>query len=250
MRLPFARKTLYQAIVLIGLGAVSSAFAQNTSGIFLTPIAGAPFSGVIEVERTIVPTNGGPPMKLRTVREVARDAQGRVYNVFRQLVPVVTATEPPIIRIHMYDPQTRSFTYLYPQSKTYMTGTVNHPAATEPADSAASPAGNSIPLSQFTKQEDLGTQTIDGVAAHGVRERQTIPATNSNSGHELLLTDEYWYSDDLHMNVRIDHRDPRTGSVTMTLTNVKRADPDPSLFQVPDGYKSMERGIGAGPASF
>ena len=29
MRLPFARKTLYQAIVLIGLGAVSSAFAHG-----------------------------------------------------------------------------------------------------------------------------------------------------------------------------------------------------------------------------
>jgi hypothetical protein len=29
MRLPFARKTLYQAIVLIGLGAVSSGLSQS-----------------------------------------------------------------------------------------------------------------------------------------------------------------------------------------------------------------------------
>jgi hypothetical protein len=236
MRLFFAQRPLFRLIILVALGAASRGFAQNTSTIFLTPIAGAPFSGLIEVERTIVHANGAPPAKLRTVREVARDAQGRVYNVFRQLVPDATTTEPPIIRIHFYDPQTRGYTYLYPQHKIYVTGTVNHPPASEPADSVASPAGNSIPLNQFTKQDDLGTQTIDGVTAHGVRQTQTIPAANSSSGREILLSDEYWYADDLHMNVRIQHSDPRTGNVTMTLTKVTRGDPDPSLFQVPDGY--------------
>jgi hypothetical protein len=176
-------------------------------------------------------------MKLRTVREVARDAQGRVYNVFRQLVPDAAATEPPIIRIHFYDPQTRGYTYLYPEQKIYVTGTVNHPPASEPADSVASPPGSSFPLNQFTKQEDLGTQTVDGVTAHGVREIQTLAASSGNSGHEILLMDEYWYSDDLHMNVMIKHSDPRTGNVTMTLTKVTRGDPDPSLFKIPDGYK-------------
>jgi hypothetical protein len=53
------------------------------------------------------------------------------------------------------------------------------------------PAGNSLPLNQFTKQDDLGTHNIDGVAAHGVREIQTIPAERSNTGHELVLADEH-----------------------------------------------------------
>jgi hypothetical protein len=189
------------------------------------------------VERTAVSANGGPAMKWRTVRDVARDAQGRIYNVFRQLIPDAATSEPPIIRIHFYDPQTRGYTYLYPQHKIYVTGTVSHPPASEPADSVASPAGSSIPLNQFTKQEDLGTQAIDGVNAHGVRETQTIPASSSNTGHEVLLIDEYWYSDDLHLNVVIKHSDPRTGNMTMTLTKVSRGDPDPSLFQIPEGYK-------------
>ena len=138
-------------VLLISVAAVPGGWAQNISGIFLTPVANAPFSGVIVVERNTVPRNGGPVLNLKTIREVARDSQGRVHNVFRALIPATDNSTPPIIRIHIYDPQTRSYTYLYPQRKTYMTGTVNHPPAAEPADLIASPAGNSVPLNQFTK---------------------------------------------------------------------------------------------------
>jgi TonB family protein len=238
-------------VLLIGFAALPGAWAQNTSTIFLPPIAGAPFSGVIVVERTTIPVKGAP-FNLKTVREVARDSQGRIYNVFRRLVPASYSGEPPIIRVHFYDPQTRSYAYIYPQQKTYMTGTVNHPPAAEPADLIASPAGSSVPLNQFTKQQDLGTRSIEGISAHGVRETQTIPAGNSGSGSEIVLTDEYWYSDDLHMNVKIEHDDPRTGNVTMTMTKVTRTEPDPALFQIPEGYQngfpSMSRGIESGPA--
>jgi hypothetical protein len=41
------------------------------------------------------------------------------------------------------------------------------------------------------------------------------------------------------MNVMVKHSDPRTGSVTMTLTQATRTDPDPSLFQIPEGYKPI-----------
>jgi hypothetical protein len=216
---------------------------QNTSGIFLPPVPGAPFSGVIVVERTIIPHSGDSALNLKTVRDVARDSQGRIYNVFRQFEPASDNTTPPVVRIHFYDPQTRSYTYVYPQQKTYMTGTVNHPPAPEPADLIASPAGSSAPLNQFTKEEDLGTQSISGVSAHGVRQVQTIPAA-SNTGKEIVLTDEYWYAEDLHMNVAVKHDDPRTGRVSMTLTQVTRTEPDPSIFQIPDDYKMT--GIGSG----
>ena len=192
-------------------------------------------------ERTAV-RSGAFVAIVKTTRDVARDSQGRVYNIFRELVPVSESDPPPIVRIHFYDPQTRSYTYLYPQRKAYVTGTVNHPPAAEPADLLASPVGNSVPLNQFTKQEDLGTESIAGVSAHGVREVQTIPAASSGTGNEIVLTDEYWYSDDLHINVAVKHYDPRTGSVTMTPHSATRGEPDPSLFQIPEDYKPM--GIG------
>jgi hypothetical protein len=216
------------------LAAVPSGLAQSTSGIFITPVPDAQFTGVIKVDRTIVRSDGKVE-SLKTIRDTARDSRGRIYNVFRALVPANFAGTPPTIRVHFYDPQTRNYAYLYPNQHTYTTGTVNHPPAAEPADLIASPAGNSVPLNQFTKQEDLGTQSIEGITAHGVRETQTIP--NGSTGSDVVLTDEYWYSDELHMNVMVKHSDPRTGSVTMTLTQATRTDPDPSLFQIPEGYK-------------
>ena len=244
MRPRSALVSLSRLVVLIYTAALPCGWGQNTSGIFLTPIPNAPFTGVIVVERTTV-RNDAPVVNLKTTRDVARDSQGRVYNVFRELVPATESGAPPIVRIHFYDPQTRNYTYLYPQRKVYMSGTVNHPPAAEPADLLASPAGNSVPLNQFTKQEDLGTQSIAGVSAHGVRQIQTIPATSSGTGNEIVLTDEYWYSDDLHINVVIKHNDPRTGSVSMTLAQVTRGEPDPSLFQIPDDYKPMGAGSGS-----
>ena len=196
--------------------------AQNISGIFVTPVADAPFTGVIKVEGTVVQPNGSR-LNLKSIREVARDSRGRIYNVFRVLVPATVNGTPPIVRVHFYDPQTRSYTYLYPNQHTYLTGTVNHPPATQPADIAASPIANSAPLNQSAKEENLGTRSVDGVSAHGVRETQTIPAASCSTGSEIVLTDEYWYSDDLHMNVMVNHNDPRTGSVTMTLTQVTRS---------------------------
>jgi hypothetical protein len=246
MELPMRSKLvladIFWLVSLIFLAAVPGGLAQNTSGIFITPVPDAPFTGVIQVERTIVRPDGQVE-NLMTIRDVARDSRGRIYNVFRAFAPANFPGTPPTVRVHFYDPQTRSYTYLYPHQHTYTTGTVNHPPAAEPADLVASPAGNSTPVNQFTKEEDLGTHPVEGVSAHGVRETQTIPAANSSTGKETVLTDEYWYSDDLHMNVMVMHSDPRTGSVTMTLTKATRTDPDPSLFQIPEGYKPMSGAV-------
>jgi hypothetical protein len=76
---------------------------------------------------------------------------------------------------------------------------------------------------------------MDGVSAHGVRETQIIPA-NTGGGREIQVTDEFWYSPDLRINLILRHNDPRTGSVTMTVTQITRTDPDPSRFQIPEGY--------------
>jgi hypothetical protein len=233
MRLQTTLPDIFCSALLI-FAVLPSGVAQNTSGIFVPPVPDAPFTGVIKVDRTIVHPDGKVE-SLKTIRDTARDSRGRLYNVFRALVSSDFAGTPPTIRVHFYDPQTRNYAYLYPNRHTYLTGTVNHPPAAEPADLIASPAGTSVPLNQFTKQEDLGTQSVEGITAHGVRETQTIPG--GSTGSEVVLTDEYWYSDDLHMNVMVKHNDPRKGSVTMTLTQAARTDPDPSLFQIPEGYK-------------
>jgi hypothetical protein len=232
--------------ILLALAALApGARAQAGSDIFVTPVPNAPFSGVVTVERSIVQPNG-VVTNLKTVRAIGRDSQGRIHNESRALVPVAVNQTPPIVRIHIYDPQSRINTFLNPQQRTFWIGTVNRPPATEPPDFLASPTAHGLPASQFAKEEDLGNREIAGLQAHGVRETQMIPVESSGAGKEIFVTNEYWYSDDLRMNLVVKHSDPRTGSVSMTVTQVTRIEPDPSFFEIPADYKPAGPGQGTG----
>jgi hypothetical protein len=222
--------------VLAALGPRAS--AQNAPDIFVTPIPNAPFSATVLLEWSGVQPNGSPA-NFKSLREIGRDNRGRIHNESRTRVPASSTEEPQIERIHLYDPQTRISTMIIPETKTFWTTTVNRPPATvPPAFRFASADGESVPQSEFTKQEDLGTQEIDSVQAHGVRYSQTIPAESPTDEKDVVVTDEYWYSSDLRINLRIVHSDPRTGAVSATVTNIKRAEPDPAFFEVPEGYST------------
>jgi hypothetical protein len=228
-------------LVLLAIAAVPpGASAQD---IFVTPVAKAPFSGVVNVECSRVQQDGSI-VSFKTIRNIGRDSRGRIHNESRVLVPVSDTKTPGLISIHLYDPQTRISTMLNPQERTFWTQTVNHPpSAVPPTIPYASPPGDALPQNEFTKQEDLGIHEMEGLPVHGVRETQTIPAENS-AGKEIDITDEYWYSDDLRINLMIKHSDPRTETITMTVAEITRAEPDPSLFEIPDGYKPARAGQG------
>ena len=86
------------------------------------------------------------------------------------------------------------------------------------------------------KTESLGTQTIEGVSATGTRTTRTIPAGEIGNERPLEITSEVWTSPDLQMVVLSKRNDPRVGETVYKLTNIQRAEPDPSLFQVPSGF--------------
>jgi hypothetical protein len=88
--------------------------------------------------------------------------------------------------------------------------------------------------------EDLGSKSIEGVYATGSRSTVTIPAGQIGNRQPIQLVDEVWYSPDLQMNVMTKHSDPRSGDIVYRLTNVSRAEPDPTMFQAPADYKVKE----------
>ncbi len=87
------------------------------------------------------------------------------------------------------------------------------------------------------KHEDLGTQTIEGVSAQGKRETVTIPAGQIGNERPIEIVSETWFSPELHTMVLRKHSDPRQGESTYRLTDIKRNEPDASLFQPPAGTK-------------
>jgi hypothetical protein len=225
-------------LVMVALASTAgrSIQAQESRGIFVTPIPNTPFTGSVTVERSSLQA-AGTTVTLHSTRTIARDSQGRIYNEVRPLVPAAVLVTQPIVMIHIYDPVTRISSMLYPQQRTFRVSAVNQPPSTDTRQPYASPSANALPQSEFSKEEDLGTRTIAGLPAHGVRETQIIPADASGSGKEILITDDYWYSGDLRINLVVSHNDPRIGRSSTTVTQLTRTEPDASLFGVPADYQ-------------
>ena len=221
-------------IVLTSVLAVSAAGAQTGGGIFVTPIPNAPFSGTVRVDRTDL--RNGVALQVWSQRLIARDKAGRIYNEFRPFVPMAVNTVPPATSIHLYDPQNRMSEFLYPLRKTYGVTILNRPPATDTTDDYASPSSASMQPSDFTRREDLGNRTIAGLQTHGVRVTEILPAAQSGTGRDVVVTNEYWYAETLRLNLLTRHDDPRTGSMTMTVTQIDLAEPQAALFGVPADY--------------
>jgi hypothetical protein len=90
--------------------------------------------------------------------------------------------------------------------------------------------------------ESLGSQTMDGVAVSGVRTTRTIPAGQVGNDRPISIVTEVWTSTDLKTIISSKRNDPRMGEQTFRLTNIVRAEPDPSLFAVPLDFRIIDDG--------
>ena len=83
--------------------------------------------------------------------------------------------------------------------------------------------------------ESLGSQTMEGVVV-GMRTTHT-PAGQIGNDRPISIVTEVWTSTDLETIISSKRNDPRMGEQTFRLTNIVRAEPDPSLFIVPADFK-------------
>jgi hypothetical protein len=93
---------------------------------------------------------------------------------------------------------------------------------------------------QEPKIEQLGKQTIEGIEAEGQRATITIPAGEIGNEQPIHIISEQWYSPELQVIVMTRHSDPRMGETVYKLTNVNRAEPAHSFFEVPSDYTVKE----------
>ena len=89
----------------------------------------------------------------------------------------------------------------------------------------------------------LEKKIIEGIPVEGRRTTGTIPAGRIGNDLPITITSEEWSSPELKILVLTRYADPRMGESSYRLTNIVRAEPDPSLFQVPPGYTIKETGI-------
>ena len=255
------QRSLLLAFILLTIGGTAATTQQATNdanplyrapsihigSISVPPIAGAPFSATALIENQ-QPMPDGSVVTTRDVNLIGRDSRGRTHGENRPWVPDSFKGMPPPSEAQIYDPQTRINTIYYPATH----------VATQQLRPESRSAGNlPQPSGPFIKVEVLGLTTIDNIDVKGTRRTVTIPAQANGTGAAITVVDEYWYSEDLHVNVILRHNDPRTGFQTVALSNIKREEPPESFFQVPPDHKIVDltpppgspatRGAVAGP---
>jgi hypothetical protein len=217
-------------------------------------VTGAPYSAeaVTEVVQSLADGN-------RIVREsraeLARDSAGRTRREqgLAILGPMVNA--PDVRQVQITDPATRTITLLDTKNKrAHRMPMPNIRIATKMIGEAGAtfemavppPSGESGGVRMFYSTragpmekpatESLGTQTIEGVVVDGTRTTFTIPAGQIGNELPISIVSERWFSPELKVLVMSRQTDPRFGETTYRLTNISRAEPSPSLFEVPADF--------------
>lgn len=226
------------------------------------PVTGAPYTATAVTETTQVLADGNRIVN-KTESQLARDSQGRTRRQETiSNIGLLATNAPKMVLIN--DPVDKVRYVLDLNDKT--AHVIKDPAGVrtlmgpggvgKPLPPGAGPvtvekkiivAGgapgvdervwvNSAGDPSQTKTESLGTQMIEGVSAVVTRTTRTIPAGEIGNERPLEITSEVWTSPDLQMVILSKRNDPRIGETVYRLTNIQRAEPDPSLFHIPSGF--------------
>jgi len=211
---------------------------EPQEGIFVTPVSGQPFSAAvtIEVKREL---KDGSVWQRAATSLIARNSQGQIHNEAHAFVPLGLDRNSTLISVHIYDPQKRLNTFLNLNTHIARQSTLSREPSTAPPANWAQMDQRFRPSSNV-QLGDLGTQTMEGFYVHGYRRTNTYEAQSTGTGRSIVVTDEYWYAEDIRLNLLEKHNDPRKGDFTTTVTQVNRTEPATELFVVPAGFKIVD----------
>ncbi len=223
------------AFVTVGSGTVAQLGPTGPQG-----QVGLPYSAVRESE-TVQTLSDGTHITRKSHTRLYRDSQGRTRTeMFMAEGPNASNDEPTQIVIN--DPVEGANYFLNPRNHT---GTRNVVRKIVPPQQQPKPPVTVQPpppqeLRTQSKTDDLGTQMIDGVWAHGTRTTTTIPVNAQGNDRPLVMVFENWFSEELKVQLLSKRSDPRGGETTERVTNIDRSEPDPSLFRPPADYTITE----------
>jgi hypothetical protein len=275
----FLVQTLAQTAQGGGAGG-AVAFGGSIAASFSKPVTGAPYSAQIVTE-TVQPFADGNSITHASTSTVYRDSQGRTRR--EQNINVVGPSQvsgSSVQFITIDDPVSGVHYTLNPNKMIATEITTSGTMSAGSGDTLAkkvipSGGGSNVSITYFssgdgvavaggrggnggtisvtpgavsadnTATESLGAETIQGLSCLGTRITRTIPAGQIGNAQPILITTDKWYSQDLQIEVKTVHSDPRTGTTTTALVNLSRNEPNPSLFTVPAGYTINTPGSGA-----
>ena len=232
--------------------AVSTAVRTNAvwPGFDNQVVEGIPYTADALTESTQTLADGNRIANKQTMA-LARDSKGRTRREETLRLPGSSPADGGSEKVVYLDDPAAQVTYLLTASDR-VAHKVPRPQISAAARGFAAPIsgrGPGVPFqsadgpiakpgeSSESIQEQLGTRTLEGLKAVGVRTRTTIPAGQIGNDRPIEITEERWYSSELKQVVLAKRTDSRVGETVFRLTNIQRTEPQASLFEVPSDYR-------------
>jgi hypothetical protein len=236
-----------RVFVLIAAAASVVCAAQTSSTTVAvnhgTRHAEAPYTAEYSIT-TVQTLANGTTITQESSEKIAVDAQGKRMTSNTMMHPA--GQQNPMTFSHIFDPVARTNTNWTSQSKRVTVTSMPEPGQRPACETASVPeAQHSDNPREKSVVEELGTATIQGIEAKGTRVTRNIPAGADGNDAPLVSTNEYWKASAPnlhHLMVREISDDPRRGKRTRELTNFVQSDPDPSVFEPPQGYEIVNEG--------
>ncbi|HEV2132720.1 MAG TPA: hypothetical protein VGR47_00520 [Terracidiphilus sp.] len=208
---------------------------------FIAPLyfsskAEAPFMAIAKTHVVRIMPDGST-VTSENQRVVARDTEGRIFQERRTFVPVPNPdNRQSMVRSQEYiDPLAHTLYLCNPYAKVCNL----FPYVTRP-EAADRPVGVQPGGKTYLTRENLGSDLIGGQVVLHTRETLTVYAETIGNTKNIIRTEDYWYSPQLGINVRVQRQDPRDGEQTLWLTGLTLSAPDPAVFRVPQGYRIVD----------
>jgi hypothetical protein len=228
---------------LLKLAAEAAASGPDRA-VVMAPVTGAPYSA--DEVTTFTQTLGdGTHIQREDKVTVYRDSQGRTR---RETPTEINITDPSAGVAYALDPAKLTARKMMVMTKNVQFAYAD--AAKREAEGAAmyqgmillGPAGRGAVVGGVESKpagnsQSLGTQSIEGVLSAGTSTTETIAAGSIGNDRDIQVVNERWYSPELKTVTMTKRSDPRTGEEVFRLTNIRRGEPSPDLFQLPAGYR-------------
>jgi hypothetical protein len=204
--------------------------------IFVPPIKNAPFSATVLTEWKRTLPDGGT-FTLVNSRPIARDSEGHIYQERWALVPPSGKYKSQMTTIQVSDPSAHTFLNCFTLNKPRTcTLETYSDLSSDRYVPVTRPSGPLRGIDAYNIHQDLGTQAIEGVETKGTRDTVDYAAGAFGNDRPTETKREYWFAPSLGINLLSIVTDPSFGKQTFTITDVKLGEPDPGLFNTPQGY--------------
>lgn len=206
--------------------------------IYIPPLAHAPFMGMLATEWSR-PLAGGGSITLVNRRRVARDGNGRIYEERWGLVPKGGRAVSEINYTQIADPTQHTLYNCQVSRKICHLELYDEPLGGN-YRKAVGVSGPLLNGEGYHLHEELGSGTTIGVNTIGYRETTTINAGVAGNDQPMVSLREFWYAPELGVNLLSKVETPQTGRQVFTFVELSTSEPDPQLFELPEGYAVVD----------